>query len=207
MRKLTRSILATTAVAGLLAVPVAGAGAASDSTTTQLTLAGVEGTIAVNAPGGDTTTPNDLGSMDIVTGSSATANSLGNVNVADTTTGLLRETVLTVDTGLTDTTLGFCQDAGGLGDGTIDCSTDPTEQILKANVTYDFNTVAVSGDGTGTVTEADGALGTATATFASLTTGAYELDWTPIISITLLGTEAAGTYYGEIVHSATGVNL
>lgn len=195
MRTLTRRILATGAVAGLLAIPAANAGAAD--TTTSVTLTD-DGTLSISVPTGDLDNPVDLGGGAIATGASITTNGLGTVTAADTRTGLLRVTTVDTDTGLDVGTAAFCQDSDTT-DTALTCSTDTVEQIPVTNAVYKFGTVTVvSGEAPATT---DGVLGTATAAHASLVSGEQEFYWNPTFDIELLGTELAGTYYGVIQHS------
>lgn len=209
MRKLTRTTLAATAVAGLLAIPVAGAGAAdaSGDTTVNMTLNSVSGTVSITVPdgGGSSVDMGDL-STGLATDAALTGN-FGQVTVSDSTQGVVRTATVTTSSGIAGSpVVGFCQDDDGLTGG-ITCSASANTSIPTTAVNYDFAGVTESGVAgvLGDTTEVDGALGVANAVFLATTAGEYTLQWTPSFTVDLLGTEIAGEYYGVIRHEVTAV--
>lgn len=213
MRKLTRSILAATAIVGLLAIPVVGATADDGSTMINMTLTGTEGTVSITVPqdiaeGG---TPVDLG--DKVAGSvsvTETLGQLGTVTVSDSSTGLLRTATVSVDSALTDPLVGMCiDDDNTVTGGVIACSADANTSIPASSVGYSFGTVSTTaGSAAGDLTPpiaADAFLNAAELTYATTEAGTYEFSWNPTFSVTLTGNEVAGEYYGLVKHTATAV--
>lgn len=202
MRTLTRRILAAGAVAGLLAVPAASAGAADTSTTVTLNSAG---TLSITIPGtADAANPVNLGSSNIGNGTTLDTNGLGQVTVSDQRTGLVRTVNVTTSSGVSTSTgaVAFCQDDDGDVTAGVTCSEAAGESITLANAVYNFNTLSTTGDATVTPTAVPGALGTANLALAA-TAGTFETSWTPNFTVSLLGTEVAGTFYGAVGHSAS----
>ncbi len=203
MRKLTRSLLATTAVAGLLAVPVAGAGAASGSTSTELTLTSA-GTLSISVPTNDATTAVNLGSTQVSNGGTLASNGLGEITVADGRTGLVRTVNVTTASGVSTSTspVAFCQDDDGTVTSGVVCSDTAGESIPLTGAIYNFNSPTTTGDASVAPAAVPGALGTANLALVA-TAGTFTTKWTPNFDITLLGTEVAGTFYGAVEHSAS----
>ena len=201
MRTITRRILAATAVAGLLAIPATSAGAASTSTTVTLNSAG---TLSITVPSNDVSNPVNLGSTSIGSGTTLESNGLGAVTISDQRTGLVRTVTVTTASGVSTSTgaVAFCQDDDGDVSAGVTCSETAGESITLANAVYNFNTVSSTGDATVTPTATPGALGTATLALAA-TAGTFESTWTPNFTVSLLGTEIAGTFYGAVEHSAS----
>lgn len=204
MRKITRTTLAATAVVGLLAIPAAGAGAASSGTTVGLVelSAATGGALEVNVPTGDFATPVDLGSVEITNGATLTTSGLGAVEIDDTRTGLVRTVTVSVTSTLTNSLASFCLDSDS-GTAGLQCSEDAGEFLTLANGLYDFGTVTTGGDATivtPTLPSVPTPLGATSASWALLA-GTFSADWNPTFEIVLTGQEVAGDYYGSIVHS------
>lgn len=204
-RKAAAATLATAMAVSLLGTPAL---ANPTDSITELTLNGQAGTVSITAPASSLATPIDLGALNTgLAGPQALPNSLGGVTVSDTSTGLLRVATVTVTSNLDSGTTAFCHDDDGDISGGITCTGDAEDTVLSAATLYDWNTVTESGDGVGVAdtVEADLAIGAANAVFTQVLPGSYQLDWDPIISITMLPTQAAGTYYGSLQHSVTTV--
>jgi hypothetical protein len=174
-----RSRRACAVIVGVVGLVLFGAGAPAwaspgdTNTTFDLT----SGTLAITVPGSAS-----LGSF--ATGSTLVSGQLGGITVDDTRAALVAQWTASVAS--TDFTTG---------------TATANETVSKTNSAYSSGS-ATSATGSGTFTT-----GAAASLLVAGTAGAWagvgnnSVSWNPTVSMTLLGSQVAGTYSGTITHS------
>lgn len=205
MRKFTRSILATTAAVGLLAIPVAGAGASSN--TVEFTVA--EGTtLSVANDDSKVTLTSGDGALDFGTTDQTMTGDLPATTVTDERGGILAGWTVTVSSG------DWARDnADGEGDHTIDRSnarvalpvlegtTDLATGALTGMLVTEFESQELSlvDDGANNLGADAGDGYTLIAGQTELGSGA--ITYTPGIEINVPASTPSGTYRADVVQT------
>lgn len=153
MRTLTRSLLATTAVAGLLALPVAGAGAANPQTID----ASVAGGMTIDSTPADANlgtlpvTDAGLGSVQVTANQAYTLNVTANYDTMTGWDGALYDTSRALTSQFLLTTVNNTPLTGGAGLAAVPATTTPTPiatnaltGLLSATDVYDLTATQLS---------------------------------------------------------------